>query len=101
MQTRTAAAGLLAALGLAVAGVAQAADADVINLGKAKISLSEAIAAAEKHQGGKAAKAEVETNKDGKVVFDIEVVTADKKVFDVMVDADDGKVLGSKEDTDQ
>ncbi|MDO4230624.1 MAG: PepSY domain-containing protein [Lautropia sp.] len=100
MQVRTFTAGLVAVAGLAVAGLAHAVDEDVVNLGKAKVSLTEAIAAAEKHHAGsKAARAEVEV-KDGKVVFDIEVVTDDKKVFDVMVDAADGKVLGSKEDTD-
>lgn len=99
MQVRTITAALLAVAGLLAGGAAQAMDPDAVNLRKAKISMTEAIAAAEKHHAGsKAAKAEVEVQ-DGKVVFDIEVVTSDDKVFDVTVDGADGKVLGSKEDT--
>jgi uncharacterized membrane protein YkoI len=69
----------------------------VTDLGKAKISLSQAIGSAEAQAGGKATKAELEGER-GVVVFNVEVVTADNKVFDVKVDAADGKVLSSKAD---
>ena len=67
------------------------------DLAGAKISLSQAIGAAESHDAGKAVKAELDSEK-GALAFDVEVVTADKKVMDVRVDATDGKVLSSQLD---
>lgn len=97
---------VLFAAGLATAGglvyakqEAHAQNDAVTDLGKAKISLSQAIGNAEAQAGGKATKAELEGER-GVVLFNVEVVTADSKVFDVKVDATDGKVLSSKADTD-
>ncbi len=68
----------------------------VAELAKAKIALVDAIGTAEKHAQGRAARAELESEKSGPV-YSVEVVANDK-VFDVRVDATDGKVLSSKED---
>lgn len=92
------AAGVATAGGLAVAKQTGVLENDAVaDLAKAKIGLSQAIAAAEAHTPGKATKAELESER-GAVVFDVEVVTADSKVFDVKIDAADGKVLSSQAD---
>ena len=92
------AAGMATAGGLAFArqkgGMENNAVAD---LAKAKISMNQAVAAAETQAGGKATKAELEGER-GALVFNVEVVAADNKVVDVKVDANDGKVLSSKPD---
>lgn len=62
----------------------------------ARISLTQAIAAAETGVGGKAVRAEYEKTKGG-WAYDIEVVKADK-MFDVLVDSNYGKVISSTED---
>ncbi len=93
------AAGVATAGGLAYAKQTGALENDaVVDLAKAKISLSQAIGSAEAHAVGKAAKAELDSER-GAVVFNVEVVTADNKVMDVKVDANDGKVLSSQLDT--
>lgn len=66
-------------------------------VGSAKVSLDAAVAVAEKHVQGKAARAEYEKQKGGQWVYDVEVV-AGAKVFDVKVDADKGTVIASNED---
>ena len=71
-------------------------DAMTTNLGKAKISLIQAVAAAEQHANGKAARAEFENSRQG-WVYDVEVVSGDK-FFDVRVNADKGTVISSAED---
>ena len=92
------AAGVATAGGFAVAKQAGGTENDaIVELAKAKITLNQAVSAAQAQAGGKAAKAELE-GENGAVVFEVEVVTADNKVFDVKVDANDGKVLSSKED---
>ena len=63
----------------------------------AKISLTQAIAAAEQQANGKAARAEYEQTKNG-WAYDVEVISG-TKVFDVRVDADKGTVISSAEDT--
>lgn len=70
----------------------------VSDLALAKVSLSQAIAAAEQHAGGRATRAELESHK-GKAAFEVEVVKAGT-VSMVTVDAVDGKVLASKADRD-
>lgn len=65
-------------------------------MNKAKISLNQAITAAEQHASGKAAKAEYEQTKTS-CAYDVEVV-AGYKVFDVRVDADKGTTLSPAED---
>ena len=92
------AAGVATAGGLVYAKQAGGMDNDAISdLAKAKISLVQAIGAAEAQAAGKATKAELESER-GATVFGVEVVTADNKVFDVKVDATDGKVLSSTQD---
>ena len=95
---------ILAAAVTTAGGLAYAKQSSVMeednaaDLARAKISLSQAIGAAESHAAGKAVKAELDSDK-GALAFDVEVVTADKKVMDVRVDANDGKVLSSQLDT--
>ena len=76
------------------AAVTHENDAQAIE--SAKISLTQAVNAAEQHVGGKAARAEYESHK-GKWVFDVEVVKG-KQVMDVTVDPISGKVVSSSED---
>ena len=69
----------------------------VADLAKARISLTQAIAAAEQHAGGRATGAELETE-NGKTEFEVEVVAANNTVHDVTVDAQTGKVTKSELD---
>lgn len=89
------AAALLASSAFAQTAPARANDAGPV--GAAKISLDAAVATAEKHVQGKAARAEYEKQKGGQWVYDVEVV-AGAKVFDVKVDAEKGTVIASTED---
>ena len=94
---------LVMAAGLATAGTlvyAKPSGAEndaIVDLAKAKITLNQAIVAAEAHASGKAIKAELATER-GTETYTVEVVTANKKVVEVNVDANDGKVLSSKQD---
>lgn len=84
---------------IALGGAAYAAKSvenDALAIAGAKISMTQAIAAAEQHVGGKASKAEYEQHR-GQWVFDVEVVK-DKKVMDVKVDPTSGKVIAATED---
>lgn len=84
---------------LALAATAYAATAmrnDAIPPAEAKVSLQQAIAAAEQAANGKATRAEYEQTKAG-WVYDVEVVSQ-SKVFDVRVDGDKGTVISSAED---
>src|SRR3981081_39834 len=87
-----------AALAALAAGAGYAANGenDALAITGAKIDLAKAVAAAEQHVGGKAAKAEYERHK-GQWGYDVEVVK-DKKVMDVKVDAASGKVISATED---
>ena len=91
------------ALGLAggaaaIAKTAAGTENDAVaELAKAKVTLSQAISAAETQVGGKAVQAELD-GEHGATVFKVEVVSADSQVHDVTVDATDGKVLSSKLD---
>jgi uncharacterized membrane protein YkoI len=69
---------------------------DAVALPATKISLSQAVAAAEHQANGRATRAELEHTQSG-IVFDVEVVSG-TKVFDVRVDADKGTVISSAED---
>lgn len=91
------AAGIATAGGLAFAKTSGGENDAIADLAKAKITLTQAVGAAEAQSGGKATKAELEGER-GTIVYQVEVVTADNKVFDVKVDAADGKVLSSKQD---
>lgn len=70
---------------------------DALAISTAKIDLAKAVAAAEQHVGGKAAKAEFEQH-EGQSVYEIEVVK-DRKVMDVRVNATSGSVISVAEDT--
>ena len=87
----------LAAAGIGVRFAASSAENDAQAINDAKISLTQAIAAAEKHAAGKASKAEIERHKD-KLVYEVEVVSG-TKVMDVKVDPQLGTVLSATEDT--
>jgi uncharacterized membrane protein YkoI len=86
----------LSATVLAAAYAAKPAENDGAAIATAKISLAQAVSAAETHVGGKAARAEFEKSK-GQWVFDVEVVKG-AVVTDVAVDANSGKVLSATED---
>ena len=86
---------VLAASGIA-AYAANTMENDATRLPVTKITLSQAVSAAEQQANGRATRAELEHTKIG-VVFDVEVVSG-TKVFDVRVDADKGTVISSAED---
>lgn len=69
-------------------------DAAVIEL--ARVSLGEAVAAAERQVGGKAVRAEFDVD-DGHAVFNVEVEKGGE-VSDVTVDAQDGRILQARAD---
>ena len=91
----------IAAVTLATAGAmafaAKTLENDAIAAPPAKISLTQAIAAAEQQANGRATRAEYEHTKAG-WAYDVEVISG-TKVFDVRVDADKGTVISSAEDT--
>lgn len=103
MKRNTTLSALVMAAGLATAGSLVYAKSPIaendalVNLAQAKITLNQAIVAAEAHASGKAIKAELSSER-GTETYTVEVVTGDKKVFEVNVDATDGKVLSSKQD---
>ncbi|MDY0331511.1 MAG: PepSY domain-containing protein [Thiomonas sp.] len=88
------------ALASAAAGVSAFASGDAGNDARiipgARISLSQAVSAAEQHVGGTASKAEVEQHA-GKAVYDVEVVKG-PQVFDVKISPDQGTVIASTQD---
>ena len=94
--TVIAAATVLALSGAAAAYAKDGAKDAVSDLARAKITLTQAVAAAEQHSGGRATRAELEHRK-GKTAFEVEVVNG-KAVSSVVVDAADGKVLATKAD---
>ena len=85
---------LAAAAAMAYAAKSMENDATAVN--QAKITLIQAVTAAEQHAGGKAVRAEYELTKAG-WVYDVEVVSG-IKVLDVRVDADKGMIISSVED---
>ncbi len=70
--------------------------APAVDLGKASISLVDAISRAEAKTGGKALEAEVEAE-DGKVVIEVETLK-DGVVSEVKIDAASGEILGVEEE---
>ncbi|MDO4231748.1 MAG: PepSY domain-containing protein [Lautropia sp.] len=105
MNRKTSLALALAASLAAVSGSALAQSngrihEDARDLPEAKISIIQAIEAAQKHHSGsKAVDADLDRD-GGRVHFDVSVVAPDNRVYDVVVDAVDGKVLDSREDHD-
>lgn len=69
---------------------------DALSIMRAKIGLAQAVAAAEEHAGGKAARAEFERH-NGQWVFDVEVVKGNQ-VMDVKVDPTTGRILSAATD---
>jgi uncharacterized membrane protein YkoI len=90
-------AGVATAGGLAYAqqSVPKQNDA-IVDLAKARISLAQAIAAAEQQVGGKATHAELE-DENGRLVYGVEV-TDGTHTTDVKVDATDGRVISAQPD---
>ena len=88
-------AAVLASAGV-VAFAANKMESDFAALAAAKISLSQAIANAEQHTGGKAVKGEFEHSKAG-WAYDVEIVNGAKTV-DVRVNSDTGTVISAVED---
>ncbi len=84
---------ILSAAAIGSAYASKATENDALAIAGAKIDLSQAVTAAERYVGGKAARAEYERHK-GQWVFEIEVVK-DKQVMDVKVDPISGKVLAA------
>ena len=71
---------------------------DIQRLAEAKISLVDAIGIAEKHIGGKAIDADLDSD-FGKVVYDVSVIK-DTTEHEVRIDAITGDVLGTQIDKD-
>ena len=82
----------------AIAAAARA-DQDELRLAaEAKVVLTQAIATAEQHLGGRAIGAKLDDD-SFKPAYEVTVVK-DGRVYDVQVDAVTNAVLGSREDTD-
>ena len=80
-----------------VAGTALASDADEIRmLAQTKITLQQAIDAAQRHQGGQAFEASIDDD-SFQPVYEVSIVKEDR-VYDVWVSGIDGKVLNVRED---
>lgn len=87
-----------AVTGLLLSGVALADKNEAKRLAETKISLTEAIAIAEKSQGGQAYDASLDDDGLG-LNYEVDVVVGDK-TFEVEVDAVSGEVGKIKEDRD-
>ena len=97
LRLSTAAFALLSALAVfSLTPYSAQAGNDALNVTSAKITLPQAISAAERKVGGTAAKAEYK-HKTGQ--YKVEVVKG-TEVFDVIVDANDGTVLSIKKDVE-
>lgn len=73
---------------------------DAALLAKSKISIEQAIAAAQTSTGGKALAADL-GDENGHVQFDVTVVQADNTTVKVVVDPQTGKVVRTTADTDR
>ena len=71
----------------------------LVGLAHAKITLAQAVDAAERSVGGRATSAELEVERD-KVIFRIAVATSNRKIVEVVVDAVDGTVRTRGERTE-
>lgn len=83
-------------VGIGTVQAAYAGENDALGISTAKVTLVEAVTAAEDHVGGIASHAEFEPSGD-RAVFEVEVV-ADGQVTDVKVDASNGEILSSRAD---
>ena len=82
--------------GAAAYAARNGAENDVLAASKARVPLSQAIMAAERHANGKAIRAEYERASLG-WAYAVEVASGGK-VLDVRVDPDSGTVVSSRED---
>ena len=88
--------GIGTALIAGVAIVACSEKNDKVEMSKAaKITIDQAVKAATEKTAGKVIEAELE-KKDGKVVWEVEVVTTEGKTAEIHVDADSGVVMAEK-----
>jgi uncharacterized membrane protein YkoI len=87
--------GALTSIGLPLVALANDAD-EVRALSETKISLTQAIAAAERHQGGQAYEAKVDDD-SFKPEYEIDVAK-DGKVYEVRVDGVSGEVIEAREE---
>jgi uncharacterized membrane protein YkoI len=85
--------------GLLVAGVAQADRDDVRLLDETKLTLTEAIAIAEKHQNGRAYEAGIDDDSFSPV-YEVNVVTTDGRLYELDVDGVTGTVSNVREERD-
>lgn len=85
--------------GILFSGVAMADRDDASHLAETKITLTEAIAIAEKHQNGQAYDAGLDSDRKNGLHYEVDVVVGDK-TYEVTVDGVSGAVAGVKEDND-
>ena len=90
------AAGTLAAAGIAF-GDEKEKNGKAEMAAAAKVTIDQAIKTASEKVSGKIIEAELE-KKQNKLVWEVEVVTADKKLMEVHIDADTGAVIDVEED---
>jgi uncharacterized membrane protein YkoI len=63
----------------------------------AKITIDQAIKTASEKVSGKVIEAELE-KKSGRLVWEVEIVTADNKLMEILIDADSGTVVNVSEE---
>ena len=91
------AAGVATAGGLAYAEQSGGLRNDaIVDIANARITLTQAVATAEQHVGGRASRAELE-NESGRLVYDVEVADSTRAI-DVKIDASDGSVILAQAD---
>jgi uncharacterized membrane protein YkoI len=73
-------------------------DREVVLVESAKISIEQAVKAAVSRDNGAVQRVELE-NEDGFLVYNVELVSADKKLHEVKVDAGNGNILRVDLDT--
>ena len=90
----------LAAMALLGLGAAHAAqdprDDNAHAILNTRLSLVQAVGAAERHAGGSAIRAELE-NENGRIVYGVEVVSQ-TRLTDVKVDANSGRIVSAQAD---
>jgi uncharacterized membrane protein YkoI len=72
---------------------------DAADLAQAKVSLTQAIVAAEQRVQGRAVRAELE-DENGTIVYSVDVLNG-KTTTDVKVDSTDGKILSAQAEQDE
>jgi uncharacterized membrane protein YkoI len=90
-------AGTLAAAGIAYGGEKERTGKAEM-AAAAKVTIDQAIKTASEKVSGKIIEAELETTHH-KLVWDVDIVTADKKVMEVHIDAETGAVIDVEEET--